>query len=174
MNDYPDAPTAAPTPERGDGGSALLSEVIQVCMAVQGRLGPGCPRSVYADSLIRELRDRGIFATRDGASRPGHFPASRGGGGLRRLSTPCFDLVVEATLAVELTDLSKPAFRADPHRLIGQFEERLRRRELETGLLVDFDQADPTEGIWLARVREAATPRTHHADRETRLSASVN
>lgn len=138
--------------------SSLLAGVIPACVAVQSRLGPGCPHGVYATALMRELRERGIFAARDGAIRARTFSPSRlPGGGLRRSPAVSFDLVVEATLAVELTDLSRPAFVKDTERFLRQFEDRLRQRGLEAGLLVDFDQPDPADGFWLARVKAPPT-----------------
>ncbi len=147
-------------------GSGLLSELIGVCIAVQGRLGPGCPRTVYVDALVRELREHGIFATkRPSAGRHGFF--SRGSG-LRAAAAGSFDLVIEGILAVELADLSEASFRRDPARRLDQFTLRLERQGMEAGLLIDFDQPDPTNGIWLARAR------TEPADRQDPLTTGAN
>ncbi|MCB1230209.1 MAG: hypothetical protein KDN19_08085 [Verrucomicrobiae bacterium] len=135
--------------------TALLSELISVCLAVQTRLGPSCPHSVYIDSIVRELRERGIFAVRGCHSRGGSASRTRPDGGLRLLGSGSFDLLVEASLALELADFSDPNFQRDPIHQIDLFSERLRTQRLDAGLLVDFNQPDPTEGIWLARAKNA-------------------
>jgi hypothetical protein len=73
-------------------------------------------------------------------------------GGLRLRDSGTFQLIVEQCLGVELTAISGPN-SALPDRRLGQFEGRLRQHGLETGLMVDFHQADLTEGLWLTQVK---------------------
>ena len=140
-----------------DENSSLLSDLISACITVQRRLGPGCPDTVYLGSLVRELKELGIFATKTTQVRRGISPSSSSSSvhsrtrGLRSLSASPFDLVIESVLGLELADTSEAAFRRDPSRRLDEFSRRLEQHGLDAGLLVDFDQAEPSDGLWLVR-----------------------
>lgn len=139
-----------------DEDSSLLSDLIGACITVQRRLGPGCPDTVYLGSLVRELKELGIFATKTTQVRRGISLSSTTSGssrtrGLRSLSAGAFDLVIESVLGLELADTSEAAFRRDPSRRLDEFSRRLEQHGLDAGLLVDFDQAEPSDGLWLVR-----------------------
>lgn len=140
------------TPHSAAANPSLLRELVESCLAVHQQLGQHCPVSIYLDSLVQELRERGITSQRKSGGSGSGFGLRSVVGGLRLRDSGTFQLIVEQCLGVELTTISGPN-SALPDRRLGQFEDRLRQHGLETGLMVDFHQADLTEGLWLAQVK---------------------
>jgi len=111
----------------------LLHTVIGACLETHRRLASARPEADSTsrlESLIETLRECGLAAEQDRVSS----------------STPrteAFDLRVESEIGLKLG--------AADYRVLGPLEEGLLRNGLHVGVVVDFDQPDPTDALWLVR-----------------------
>jgi len=94
--------------------------------------------------LIEELGHRGFSEIKTRSFRRGRLLPN--GPGFQE--DDCFDLVVESRSVIEF---ARPASPDEAASQLSAFEDRLTRFGWEEGLLVDFDQTDPVEGLWIVR-----------------------
>jgi hypothetical protein len=133
--------------------SPFFSDLIDACLAVHRQFGPGGGSRVgHIEILIQELNQKGI------STRAHHFLSHCLLGGEE------FDLVVEDHLAVKLADVS------DPELLIRSLESRLSQNGIPIGLIVDFNQVDLSNGLWLVNAPAGGNNRP----RQTPLLGGVN
>jgi hypothetical protein len=123
---------------------SLLPRLSGACLTVRKRLGPGRSRECIVGQLLEELGHLGFARVKTRSFRRGCLSTA----GIWYQREDCFDLVVEARSVIEF------AHPGSPDQAAGQlaaFEDRLTRYGWEEGLLVDFDQTDPIDGLWIVR-----------------------
>ncbi|MCB1076724.1 MAG: hypothetical protein KDM64_02750 [Verrucomicrobiae bacterium] len=123
---------------------SLIPPISGACLAVRRRLGPGRTRESIVSELLGELKRLGLSEVRARNFqrrhwRTGHFGAAE---------VDCFDLVVQSRAVIEFAHPESPD---DAFQQLSAFEDRLNRMGWTEGLMVDFDETNPIEGMWIAR-----------------------